>query len=50
MDAEYKIYENGLVEEAQKIEQAFVQERSELIRANYKELDRLLQTRKVNES
>lgn len=49
MNLQYKTYENGLVEETEKIERAFVKERSELVQTNFNELNRLLESRKSNE-
>jgi dynein regulatory complex protein 1 len=49
MELQFKNYQVGLMEEADQIERAFVEERTELINSNSKETDVLFQTRKGNE-
>lgn len=50
MEDQFKNYQVTLLEEAEQIERAFVEERTELITSNAKETDRLFQTRKGNEA
>jgi hypothetical protein len=50
MDTQFKSYQTTLIEEAEQIERAFVEERTELITTNSKEVDRLFETRRNNEA
>ncbi|KAJ3206234.1 hypothetical protein HDU67_008299 [Dinochytrium kinnereticum] len=50
MESQYKIVQTTLKEELEQIEKAFVEERSELIEANLKDVDLQLQQRRNNES
>lgn len=49
MDVQFKSYQVALVEEAEQIEKAFVEERTELIAANTTESDNLFEGRRSNE-
>lgn len=50
MEAQYKKYKSALVEEAEQIEKAFVEERTELLTANANETEKLFDTRRSNEA
>ncbi|KAJ3372770.1 hypothetical protein HDU91_002130 [Kappamyces sp. JEL0680] len=50
MDVQFKNHQVALMEEAEQIERAFVEERTELITANARETDKLFETRKSNEA
>ncbi|KAJ3095060.1 hypothetical protein HDU96_001362 [Phlyctochytrium bullatum] len=50
MESQYRQMQSTLVEEMEQIEKAFVEERSEMIEANAKELETLLQSRRMSEA
>lgn len=50
MEGQYKTYKTALVAEADQIEKAFVEERTELLNANGNESDKLFDTRRSNEA
>ncbi|KAI8832029.1 sperm tail-domain-containing protein [Chytridium lagenaria] len=50
MESQYKIVQTTLKEELEQIEKSFVEERSELIESNLKEVETSLQQRRSNES
>ncbi|KAL2911140.1 hypothetical protein HK105_209388 [Polyrhizophydium stewartii] len=50
MEAQFKTFQGTLVQEIEHIEKAFVEERTELIDANVREIERLFETRRQNEA
>ncbi|KAI8928360.1 sperm tail-domain-containing protein [Entophlyctis helioformis] len=50
MEAQYKTFQGTLVEELEHIEKAFVEERTELIDANVRDIEQLFETRRQNEA
>jgi hypothetical protein len=49
MQVQYRIYKTSLIEEAEHIELAFVEERTELLTMNSNETEVLFDTRRSNE-
>ena len=50
MQVQYRSYKTELIEEAEHIEKAFVEERTELLTLNGNETNRLFETRRSNEA
>ncbi|KAJ3261146.1 hypothetical protein HK103_006455 [Boothiomyces macroporosus] len=50
MESQFKAYQIALIEEAEHIERAFVEERAEMIASNLKEIENLFESRRLNET
>jgi dynein regulatory complex protein 1 len=50
MDSQYNKFQKTLLEEVEQIERSFVEERTELLETNAKELNQLFEQRKANEA
>ncbi|KAJ3323365.1 hypothetical protein HDV06_001885 [Boothiomyces sp. JEL0866] len=50
MESQFKAYQIALIEEAEHIERAFVEERAEMISSNLKEIEKLFESRRLNET
>ncbi|KAJ3274410.1 hypothetical protein HDV01_003014 [Terramyces sp. JEL0728] len=50
MESQFKAYQVSLIEEAEHIERSFVEERAEMISGNLKEIEKLFESRRLNET